>query len=30
MALLQVDPRLDPLRERPRFTQLLEAMRFPA
>jgi TolB-like protein/Flp pilus assembly protein TadD/tRNA A-37 threonylcarbamoyl transferase component Bud32 len=29
MALLQVDPRLDPLRGHPRFGRLLEAMRFP-
>jgi serine/threonine-protein kinase len=29
MALLQVDPRLDPVREHPRFSRLLEAMRFP-
>jgi hypothetical protein len=29
MALLQVDPRLDPLREHPRFVRLLELMAFP-
>jgi len=29
MALLQVDPRLDSLRETPRFAQLVESMKFP-
>ncbi len=29
MALLQVDPRLDQLRETPRFAQLVESMKFP-